>query len=61
MSLCPPQRFKSTIKFQKIKWENVGLLPPGQSPFPKVLNDQQQAFVDQALAIYQERQGKSPA
>jgi DNA-binding transcriptional MerR regulator len=37
-------------------WEKMGELPPDQAPMPKVLNDRQQAFVDQALAVYNQRQ-----
>jgi DNA-binding transcriptional MerR regulator len=37
-------------------WENVEQLQTEQPLFPKVLTDDQQRFVDQALAIYQARQ-----
>jgi DNA-binding transcriptional MerR regulator len=33
-------------------WQQMAGMPEAERPLPKVLNDQQQAFVDQALAIY---------
>lgn len=38
-------------------WQNVGELPAGQSPFPKVLTDEQQAWLDRAVAIYHQHLG----
>jgi DNA-binding transcriptional MerR regulator len=37
-------------------WQNVGELPEGRSPLPKVLTDAQQAFLDKALEVYHQRQ-----
>jgi hypothetical protein len=39
-------------------WEQMAELPEEERPFPKVLNDPQQAFVDQALALYNSRKGE---
>jgi DNA-binding transcriptional MerR regulator len=36
-------------------WQQMAELPETEQPLPKVLSDQQQAFVDQALAIYNSR------
>lgn len=36
-------------------WQQMAELPEAERPLPKVLNDQQQDFVDQALAIYNSR------
>jgi DNA-binding transcriptional MerR regulator len=33
-------------------WQQMAQLPEAERPLPKILNDQQQAFVDQALALY---------
>jgi len=33
-------------------WEHLAKLPPENLPFPRPFNERQQAFVDQALAIY---------
>ena len=40
-------------------WTQMDELPADQRPIPKVLDDRQQAFVDQALAIYNQGQGQS--
>lgn len=37
-------------------WGQMNALPPEQSPMPKVLDDRQQAFMDQVMAIYNQRQ-----
>jgi DNA-binding transcriptional MerR regulator len=44
-----------TAGLQKF-WQGMAELPEAQRPLPKVLNDHQQAFVDQALALYNNRQ-----
>lgn len=36
-------------------WQEMAELPESQRPLPKVLNDRQQAFVDQALALFNRR------
>jgi DNA-binding transcriptional MerR regulator len=36
-------------------WQGMADLPESQRPLPKVLDDRQQAFVDQALALYKGR------
>ena len=36
-------------------WQQMDQLPAEQRPVPKVLDDHQQAFVDQALAIYNQK------
>jgi DNA-binding transcriptional MerR regulator len=38
-------------------WSQMAELPEHERPLPKVLNDQQQAFVDQALGIYNNMKG----
>jgi DNA-binding transcriptional MerR regulator len=43
-----------TAGLQKF-WQQMAELPESQRPLPAVLNDQQQAFVDQALALYNSR------
>lgn len=40
-----------TAGLQKF-WQQMAELPEADRPLPKVLNDQEQAFVDQALAFY---------
>jgi DNA-binding transcriptional MerR regulator len=40
-----------TAGLQKF-WRQMAELPEAERPLPKVLNDQQQSFVDQALAFY---------
>jgi len=47
-----------TVGLQKF-WEKMGEMPANQAPIPKVLDDKQQAFVDRAMAIYHQRQGKA--
>jgi DNA-binding transcriptional MerR regulator len=47
-----------TAGLQKF-WEKMGSLPAEQAPMSKVLDDRQQAFVDQAMAIYNQRQTKA--
>lgn len=39
-------------------WEKMGELPANQAPLPKVLNAEQEAFMQQAFSVYQQRQGK---
>jgi DNA-binding transcriptional MerR regulator len=43
-----------TAGLQKF-WRQMAELPEAERPLPKVLTDQQQGFVDQALAIYNSR------
>jgi DNA-binding transcriptional MerR regulator len=43
-----------TAGLQKF-WRQMAELPEAERPLPKVLTDQQQAFVDQALALYNSR------
>jgi MerR family transcriptional regulator, thiopeptide resistance regulator len=44
-----------TAGLQKF-WKQMNELPADQRPVPKVLDDRQQAFVDQALSIYNQGQ-----
>ena len=39
-------------------WEQMAELPDDERPMPKILSDLQQAFVDQALALYNSRKGE---
>jgi DNA-binding transcriptional MerR regulator len=43
-----------TAGLQKF-WQQMAELPERERPLPKILNNRQQAFVDQALAIYNSR------
>lgn len=38
-------------------WQQMGELPEQDAPLPKRLDAKQQAFLDEALAVYQQRQG----